>query len=100
MKKPPAYLMFDDEDGLYNYCPSPVRVDETTMYVFYCANTIPGIVIDDIYARKGTLENGRWTFGDKFRVLEPDRLGWDCIHVCDPDVIRGEFRYRARLTAG
>jgi len=94
MKQPPAYLMFDDGDGLYNYCPSPVRVDETTMYVFYCANTIPGIVIDDIYARKGTLTDGRWTFGEKFRVLQPDRLGWDCIHVCDPDVIRGEFRYR------
>jgi len=94
MHQPPAYLMFGDDDGIYNYCPSPVRVDETTMYAFYCANTLPGIVIDDIYARKGVLEDGRWTFGEKFRVLQPDRLGWDCIHVCDPDVIRGEFRCR------
>lgn len=94
MQNRPAYPLFGDADGIYNYCPSPVRVDEKTMYVFYCANTWPGLVIDDIYARKGTLADGRWTFGAKFRVLQPDRLGWDCIHVCDPDVIRGEFRYR------
>ncbi|WP_040949809.1 hypothetical protein [Gorillibacterium massiliense] len=93
-QEPPSYLLFDDEDGIYNYCPSPVCVDETTMVIFYCANTWPGLVIDDIYARKGKLEDGRWTFGDKFRVLQPERTGWDCIHVCDPDVIRGEFHYR------
>ncbi|TLS50910.1 hypothetical protein FE782_17845 [Paenibacillus antri] len=89
-----AYNLFGDDDGIYNYCPSPVRVDDTTSYVFYCANTVPGLVIDDIYARKGTLAGGRWTFGEKFRALEPSRLDWDCIHVCDPDVIKGEFRYR------
>ncbi len=89
-----AYRLFDDADGIYNYCPSPVLMDETTMYIFYCANAWPGLVIDDIYARRGKLENGRWTFEDRFRVLQPDRLGWDCIHVCDPDVIKGEFRYR------
>lgn len=94
MPQPSAYLMFPDEDGIYNYCPSPVMVNDTTMYAFYCANTWPEIVIDDIYARKGVLKDGRWIFGEKFRVLEPDRTGWDCIHVCDPDVIRGEFRYR------
>lgn len=89
-----AYELFGDHDGIYNYCPSPVLVDAETMVVFYCANTVPGLVIDDIYARKGKLgADGRWAFGEKFRVLEPSRLGWDCIHVCDPDVIRGEFHY-------
>ncbi|WMT39448.1 hypothetical protein RE628_18720 [Paenibacillus sp. D2_2] len=86
--------LFPDDDGIYNYCPSPVRVDEDTMVVFYCANTWPGLVIDDIYGRKGKLQDGQWIFSDKFRVLEPSRLGWDCIHVCDPDVIKGEYSYQ------
>ncbi|MGI2296975.1 hypothetical protein [Paenibacillus sp. GXUN7292] len=88
------YEMFSDADLIYNYCPAPVCTDEETMYVFYCANTQPGLVIDDIYARKGKLRDGLWEFGEKFRVLEPSRLGWDCIHVCDPDVIKGEFHYK------
>lgn len=89
-----VYRLFDDVEGIYNYCPSPVQIDEETMYIFYCANSWPGLVIDDIYARKGSLVNGRWQFGEKFRVLEPSRIGWDNIHVCDPDVIKGEFRYK------
>lgn len=94
MPKAGVYQMFDEEEGIYNYCPSPVCTDEETMYIFFCANTWPGIVIDDIYARKGKLVDGTWQFGDKFRVIEPSRLGWDNIHVCDPDVIQGEFRYK------
>ncbi len=89
-----VYKMFDDAELIYNYCPAPVRTDEETIYVFYCANTQPGLVIDDIYARKGKLKDGLWQFGARFRVLEPSRLGWDCIHVCDPDVIKGEFHYK------
>lgn len=89
-----TYELFPDGDGMYNYCPSPVLTDGESMTVFFCANTLPGLVIDDIYARKGRLENGCWHFGERFRVLEPSRLGWDCIHVCDPDVIKGDFRYK------
>ncbi|MCU6707718.1 hypothetical protein M6D81_03260 [Paenibacillus sp. J5C_2022] len=88
------YRMFDDSEGIYNYCPAPVRVDRDTMYVFYCANTWPGIVIDDIYGRKGKLVEGRWEFGDRFLALTPSRTGWDCIHVCDPDVIKGQFNWK------
>lgn len=86
--------LFDDGDGIYNYCPAPVLLDEHNMMIFYCANTVPGVVIDDIYARKGIKQQDEWVFGDKFRVLEPSRTDWDCIHVCDPDVIKGEFHYK------
>lgn len=86
--------LFDDGEGIYNYCPAPVLLDEHNMMIFYCANTVSGIVIDDIYARKGVKQQDKWVFGDKFRVLEPSRTGWDCIHVCDPDVIKGEFYYK------
>jgi hypothetical protein len=89
-----VYRMFEDSDGIFNYCPAPVRVDDSTLYVFYCSNTWPGLVIDNVFCRKGTLVDNRWVFDDKFRVLAPDRLGWDCIHTCDPDIIKGEFRYK------
>lgn len=97
MTDPNVYRLFDDADGIYNYCPAPVRVDENTLYVFYCANTWPGLVIDDIYGRKGTLVDGKWVFGEKFLALSPSRIGWDCIHVCDPDVIRGEFHWKGEI---
>lgn len=86
--------LFPDRYGVYNYCPSPVMISEQEMYIFFCANSIPGLVIDDIYARHGMLKNGSWQFEEPFVALTPSRLGWDCIHVCDPEVVKGNFAYK------
>lgn len=92
-----AYKLFDDIYGVYNYCPSPVCTDKETMHIFYCANSWPEVIIDDIHARKGKLTNGKWTFEEKTCALSPSRTDWDCIHVCDPDVIKGEFNWNGEM---
>ncbi len=89
--------LFDDIKGAYNYCPSPVMTSDNELYIFYCANTLSKLVIDDIYMRQGELVNEKWSFSDRKVVLKPSRNGWDCIHVCDPEVIRGEFTYDGEI---
>lgn len=92
-----VYKLFDDIDGVYNYCPSPVCTDEETMHIFYCSNSWPEVIIDDIHTRQGKLADGKWIFEKKSCALSPSRTDWDCIHVCDPDVIKGEFNLNGEV---
>lgn len=82
------------EENFYNYCPSIMIENGTTMHVWYCSNKDSGKVTDYIAYRKGTLStDGKWTFSEKELVLQPTPNTWDKVHVCDPSVIKGEFKY-------
>lgn len=85
--------LFGDMEERYNYCPTVIQLSRTSRYIFYCANKDSGIIRDHIYYRKGIYNKGKWTWGTKSLALSPSIGGWDSIHVCDPDVVKGEFRY-------
>ncbi len=85
------------EENFYNYCPTILMEDASTMHIWYCANKDSGNVTDYIAYRKGTLHaDGKWTFTEKQLVLSPgeNATDWDYRHVCDPSVVKGEFRYK------
>lgn len=80
------------EEKKYNYAPSIIR-DGDRYYSFFCTNKEPRKVIDSI----GFVESEK--IGDKFyhtsekKVLNPSKSGVDSQHVCDPSVIKGEFKF-------
>ncbi|SDW90694.1 hypothetical protein [Paenibacillus sp. CF384] len=80
---------------IYNYAPCVVQTDDSTRYAFYCTNMESGIIVDYIGWRKGVKESdGQWRWGEEGIALSPGETGWDSIHVCDPDLLQGEFRYK------
>lgn len=84
----------DINENFYNYCPT-VIMEGRFMHIWYCSNKDSGNVTDYIAYRKGTLhDDGKWSFSEKSLVLEHGAQGeWDCRHVCDPTVVKGEFNY-------
>ncbi len=93
---PSSYnLQFDNnKNGIYNYCPSIMQIDENTRYIYYCTNRVSYNVTDFIGCRKGTKgADGKWSWSAEMIVLEPTPNTWDARHVCDPSVIAGEFKY-------
>lgn len=89
--------MFDDIGERYNYCPSVIQDGETSRYIFYCANKDPGVIRDHIYYRKGIYRDDKWVWSSPFIALSPSENGWDSIHVCDPDVVKGTFDYNGHI---
>ncbi len=88
----------DLSENFYNYCPTILMEDAKTMHIWYCSNQISGNVTDYIGYRKGTLHSdGKWTFTEKTLVLAPgtEEGDWDHRHVCDPTVVKGQFRYKS-----
>ena len=89
------YLFAEDpaEGAFYNYCPSILQEDENTRHVYYCVNERMNVVVDCVAYRKGIKVNGNWYYSPKQYVLSPTAGTWDGEHVCDPDVVKGEFSY-------
>ncbi|MBR2473392.1 MAG: hypothetical protein IKB44_05540, partial [Clostridia bacterium] len=86
--------------GTFNYCPSIIIDDDGFAYMYYCTNSgFDGYsfqqgVEDHIGCRKGTPDgNGGYTWGAETLVLSPSNSGWDSQNVCDPSVIKGNFKY-------
>lgn len=78
-------------DGIYNYCPSAF-VEDGVIHMYYCTNTKPRDVVDSIGYRYST--DGGKTYSEESIVLEHTKGwkgGWDNVHTCDPDVIKGHF---------
>ncbi len=87
----------DLNENFYNYCPTILMEGADTMHIWYCSNGVSGNVTDYVAYRKGTLQaDGKWTFSEKQLVLSPspDPGDWDYRHVCDPSVVKGQFRYK------
>ena len=92
-------LLFDHgtigESRYYNYCPS-VFIENNKEYIYYCTNKVEGNVTDYIGYREGVLANNTVKFNDLDFILEHGNLSqnaWDSRHVCDPSVIKGEFKF-------
>lgn len=88
--------IFDEPElsRFYNYA-SSVMVDGDDVHIWYCSNPSSGASGDHIFYRKGTIYEGKRYWGEKTLVLSPGEAGeWDGANVCDPSVIKGEFRYK------
>ena len=89
----PGRRLFDDiaGDDHYNYCPSYIQIDSETRYIFYCRNPESGKIIDSIFWRKATRNGNTWNWGPQREALAKGS-GWESVHVCDPEVRKGEFK--------
>ncbi len=85
---------FDDGASVYSIAPSVMQTDGNTRYVYYTANLTADKADSAVVVRKGTLKNGKWTYGDRKTVLSPSGEGWDAAAVGDPSVIKGNFGYK------
>jgi hypothetical protein len=83
------------EDGIYNYCPAAFE-ENGVRHIYYCTNTKPREVTDSIAYRTAVFTNGKWAYSNENIVLEHTKhwVGWDTVHVCDPDVVKGQFTYQ------
>ena len=90
-------LMFDEEGEftqIYNYCPC-VIVEGNEGHVWYCSSVTQGIGGDDHIAyRHGKKVNGTWYWGPRQIILTYEPNTWYSGNICDPDVIKGEFKYK------
>ena len=89
-------MMFDEEGDfvtIYNYCPC-VIVDGEDAYVWYCSNKKSGSHGDHIAYRRGKYINGELYWGEKQILFGPTEGTYYSGNICDPDVIKGEFKYK------
>lgn len=92
-----SWELFPAGEGFYNYAPCAIE-DGRTHHFWWCQNTDPLRVVDHIYYRRFEFGENRWT--PRELALAPGAPGqWDCVHVCDPAVVRGEFSYRGQVYA-
>lgn len=83
------------EENYYNYAPAILMEGNDTMHVWFCGNGESGNVTDFIVYRKGKLQgDGTWIFSERELVLSSTQGTWDQRHVCDPTVIKGNFKYK------
>jgi hypothetical protein len=82
-------------EGIYNYCPAAFEEDGVQQ-IYYCTNTKAREVTDSIGYRTATYVGGKWQYSNEKIVLEHTKYwtGWDTVHTCDPDVVKGEFTYK------
>ncbi len=86
--------LFEKAKGdYYNYAPCLIQLDNSTKYLFYCGNRESSTIVDYICWKKATLNNGVWTWSSENVAFGPSESDWDMCHVCDPDVIKGQFDY-------
>jgi hypothetical protein len=79
----------------YRYAPTAIE-ENGSRYYFWCGNWTSGDVTDHIVMRVDQWSGSGWTVGAEKVALAPGASGaWDDRHVCDPDVVQGEFRYTA-----
>lgn len=76
-----------DGQQKYAYCPS-VIIQGAERHIWFCGNEPAGVFSDHIYYVRGDVT------GTPKIVLAPGAAGsWDDRHVCDPSVIRGQFKF-------
>jgi hypothetical protein len=105
-----------DTAGYYQYAPSIVQTTSTQRVIYYCANVVEydrargnalAATHDHVLFNVGTRQpNGSYRWGATQVALRP-RLtpsdpnyhpstpSWAAYHICDPDVVKGTFRYAA-----
>jgi hypothetical protein len=98
----PVFISYDwsmVQGQKYKYVPTAIE-ENGIRYLFYCTNIESGNITDHIALRIGEFVNGSWQYGQEQVVLwpgvamNPGDYIWDQRHVCDPEVIAGEFWYQ------
>lgn len=96
--------------GIYNYCPTVMEEKNGVRHIYYCTNKDSRQVYDHIGYRRAVMgTDGAWYYGPESLVLKPeyfmytnadlpaayDRADfcWHSLHICDPSVIKGSFKY-------
>jgi len=87
----PLAPAFSAGTGVYEYAPSIVQDEAAHRYALYCTNTAPYVIRDSIGLREARLDGATWSWGGEKIVLGPEGDGWDSVHVCDPDMVKGSF---------
>ncbi len=84
--QPRVRYEFGGGAGHYDYAPSVIEDGYGIRYAFVCENRNPFEIIDYVYLYKGipTADGYVWQPGTE--LVAPSSTGWDCIHICDPDV--------------
>lgn len=78
----------------YRYAPSSIRSGDAR-YTYYCANLNSGEIRDHIIMRSESWNGSTWVpSAEQVAVWPGDSGTWDHRHVCDPEVLQGEFWYR------
>ncbi|MFK4086437.1 hypothetical protein ACI2LF_20165 [Kribbella sp. NPDC020789] len=81
----------------YMYAPSVVQLSPTERMVYTCANQVSGQTWDHVGMNYGTRRaDGTYQWGAVQFPLNPqaaDTPAWASNHICDPEVVRGSFRY-------
>lgn len=89
----------DGTGSYYRYAASIVEVEPDTRVAFTCANAKSGEIRDHLFLRSAHREAAAWRWGPESLALAPARTatgscdGFDCYHVCDPEIVAGAFRY-------
>jgi hypothetical protein len=92
-----SWQLFPGGEGHYNYAPTAIE-EPTAHHFWWCRNAEPWVIVDYVYYSRWEVAEKRWT--PPAQALAPGEPGqWDRVHVCDPAVVRGEFRYRGRAFA-
>ena len=82
------------KEGIYNYCPSAIQLDDGTIYIYYCTNRNSYEIVDYIGCRRGIRNaDGKIEWSEEMIALSPSDDGWDAHHTCDPSVVAGSFSY-------
>lgn len=88
----PAFLEYTNGPGhFYNYAPSYIQVSSTEPYMYVCRNKEAGVVKDHFMSRKATKSGNNWIWAESQVALALSSNGGDERHVCDPEVIKGNF---------
>lgn len=105
--KPPEGFVAEQDNGMmfdypefkkyYNYAPTLI-IEGDKAHLWYCTNVISAVAGDHVAYREGVKIRGKWYWGEQQIVLYPGEYGeWDCKHICDPSVIKGEFNYKGEV---
>ena len=80
--------------GHYDYAPSFIKDKYGIIYGFLCENRDPFEIVDYIYLYKGILRDGEYVWQPATQIIAPSESGWDCCHICDPDVREFTTHYK------
>ncbi len=90
--------VYDPKEGFYSYAPSVIE-EAGVEHLWACHNEQPNVIRDHIryFQRVGdVLTPGPLIPGPL--VLGPGpSAAWDCFHVCDPVVVKGEFSFAGAM---
>lgn len=85
---------FSGGAGHYNYAPSIIQDEYGIRYGFICENRDPFEIVDYVYLYKGIPTENGYVWQPGTEIIAPSELGWDNIHICDPDVREFETTYK------